>query len=261
MGRKLRQGDPWMPGFRYGALLPPLSLNLLVRDVARAVAFYQQVFAAEVHYHDIDFGAAHVGPVEVMLHADHTHEGHPWHALLQTDTPRGVGLQLRVLGMEPDAVETRRACRRGAHCGPYGGQGSWLARGIGARPRRLRMGGGCVGSSGQRPPWPASHTLDPGQNLDAVIPYSAFDRSLGLRSLLCPACFDRSPTSAKYLCHGIEIDSPPIIYNGCQHPRNLIPAGAGDRCARLPMLQVLASAVSPECLLIISPIWNGAMYG
>ena len=27
---KLRQGDPWMPGFRYGALLPPLSLNLLV---------------------------------------------------------------------------------------------------------------------------------------------------------------------------------------------------------------------------------------
>lgn len=108
MGRKLRQGDPWMPGFRYGALLPPLSLNLLVTDVARAVTFYQTVFEAEAHYHDIDFGAVRVGPVEVMIHADHTHEGHPWvDEQLAQDAPRGIGLQVRVLGMDPDAVEAR----------------------------------------------------------------------------------------------------------------------------------------------------------
>ena len=29
---------PWMPGFRYGALLPELSLNLVVRDTERAAA-------------------------------------------------------------------------------------------------------------------------------------------------------------------------------------------------------------------------------
>ena len=107
MGRKLRQGDPWMPGFRYGALLPPLSLNLLVADVARAVGFYQAVFDAEVHYFDVDFGALRVGPAEVMLHADHTHDDHPWMADLAGGQKRGVGLQLRVLGVDPDVIEQR----------------------------------------------------------------------------------------------------------------------------------------------------------
>lgn len=104
---KLRQGDPWMPGFRYGALLPPLSLNLLVTDVERSVQFYQAVFAAEVHYYDIDFGAMRVGPAEVMLHADHTHEGHPWSATLAAGAPRGLGLQLRLLGLDPDETEEK----------------------------------------------------------------------------------------------------------------------------------------------------------
>ena len=90
MGRKLRQGDPWMPGFRYGALLPPLSLNLIVRDVERSVRFYQAVFDAEVHYYDVDFGAARVGPAEVMLHADHTHEDHPWAPDLSAGMKRSV---------------------------------------------------------------------------------------------------------------------------------------------------------------------------
>lgn len=107
MGQKLRQGDPWMPGFRYGALLPPLTLNLIVADVARSVAFYQAVFDAEVHYFDIDFGAARVGPAEVMLHADHTHNDHPWHTDLQAGAKRGVGLQLRVLGIDPDESAQR----------------------------------------------------------------------------------------------------------------------------------------------------------
>ena len=68
-----------MPGFRYGAPLPPLSLNLFVRDTERSVAFYRAVFDAEVHYRDIDFAATRVRLAEVMLHADHTHEDHPWH--------------------------------------------------------------------------------------------------------------------------------------------------------------------------------------
>ena len=45
---------PWMPGFRYGALLPALSLNLLVADTERSVAFYREVMEAEVHYRDVD---------------------------------------------------------------------------------------------------------------------------------------------------------------------------------------------------------------
>ncbi len=113
MGRKLRQGDPWMPGYRYGALLPPLSLNLIVTDVERAVQFYQTVFDAEVHYYDIDFAAMRVGPAEVMLHADHTHEDHPWHTDFVAGAKRGLGLQIRLLGIDPDEIE-RRAREHGA---------------------------------------------------------------------------------------------------------------------------------------------------
>mgnify|MGYP002713123476 CR=1 FL=1 len=100
MGRKLRQGDPWMPGFRYGALLTPFSLNLLVRDVEKAIGFYRDVLQAEVHYYDVDFAALRVGSIEVMLHADHTHEGHPW--LEDASATRGIGAQMRLLGVDPD---------------------------------------------------------------------------------------------------------------------------------------------------------------
>ncbi len=110
---KLRTGDPWMPGFRYSALLPALSLNLIVRETARSVMFYQQVLNAEVHYYDVDFAAMRVGAAEVMLHADHTHEDHPWHPALASGAARGLGAQIRLLGIDPDDVE-RRAREFGA---------------------------------------------------------------------------------------------------------------------------------------------------
>lgn len=123
MGQKLRQGDPWMPGYRYGALLPPVSLNLIVAYVENSVAFYQAVFEAEVHYYDIDFGALRVGAVEVMLHADHTHDNHNWHPQLVAGETRGLGLQIRLLGIDPDETE-RRARAAGANViAPTGDKG------------------------------------------------------------------------------------------------------------------------------------------
>lgn len=107
MGKMYRQGKPWMPGFRYGALLPPLSLNLIVTSVEETVKFYQEVFEAEAHYYDVDFGAVRVGPVEVMIHADHTHDEHPWHDDLAAGNPRGLGAQFRLLGIDPDSIEQR----------------------------------------------------------------------------------------------------------------------------------------------------------
>ncbi len=107
MGKKLRQGKPWMPGFRYSALLPALSLNLIVAETERSVQFYQQVFDAEIHYYDIDFAAMRVGPAEVMLHADHTHDEHPWYEQFQAGMTRGLGAQIRVLGIDPDESEQR----------------------------------------------------------------------------------------------------------------------------------------------------------
>ncbi|GMU39786.1 MAG: hypothetical protein AMXMBFR23_06520 [Chloroflexota bacterium] len=110
MGTKKRpEGTvPWMPGFRYGALLPALSLNLLVRDTERSANFYRDVFEAEVHYRDVDFSAVRVANVEVMLHADHTHDNHPWYEQVTRGETRGLGAQFRVLGViDPDALYAR----------------------------------------------------------------------------------------------------------------------------------------------------------
>ena len=43
-----------------------------------------------------------------MLHADHTHQGHPWVDVdLAAGAPRGVGAQFRTLGIDPDALHAR----------------------------------------------------------------------------------------------------------------------------------------------------------
>lgn len=104
---KKRTGDPWMPGDRYGRALPTFTVNLVVRDVARAVSFYQKVLAATAHYSDPDFAAVQVGGLEFMLHADHTYDKHPWAPRLARETARGLGAELRLFGVDPDLVATR----------------------------------------------------------------------------------------------------------------------------------------------------------
>jgi uncharacterized glyoxalase superfamily protein PhnB len=96
-----------MPGDRYGRSLPPFTVNLLVRDVPRAVGFYEKILEATVHYADPDFAALRIGALEFMLHADHTYDEHPWHPRLIAGEGRGLGAELRLLGLAPDAVEAR----------------------------------------------------------------------------------------------------------------------------------------------------------
>jgi uncharacterized glyoxalase superfamily protein PhnB len=48
-----------------------------------------------------------------MLHADHTHDEHPWHPQLTAGATRGIGAQMRLLGIDPDETE-RRARAAGA---------------------------------------------------------------------------------------------------------------------------------------------------
>jgi uncharacterized glyoxalase superfamily protein PhnB len=110
---KQRTGDPWKPADRYGRELPPFTVNLVVRDVQRAVGFLVPVLNATVHYADPDFAAINVGGVEMMLHADHTYDKHPWYAPLTRGERRGLGAELRVFGIDPDAVE-RRSREHGA---------------------------------------------------------------------------------------------------------------------------------------------------
>jgi catechol 2,3-dioxygenase-like lactoylglutathione lyase family enzyme len=107
---KLRSGDPWMPAAQYGRALRGLTLNLLVRDMARSLPFHREVLAAEVVYSDPDFAVLRFAEAEWMLHADHAYDGHPLYATLTRQLPRGVGAELRLHGRDPDAAEA--AARR-----------------------------------------------------------------------------------------------------------------------------------------------------
>ena len=96
-----------MPADEYGRALPRFSLNLLVRDVQRSLPFYRDVLGATVRYADEDFAALALEGVDFMLHADHAYDHHPLYERLQAPGPRGTGAELRVMGIDPDAVEAR----------------------------------------------------------------------------------------------------------------------------------------------------------
>jgi catechol 2,3-dioxygenase-like lactoylglutathione lyase family enzyme len=104
---KKRTGDPWISAADYGELLPQFTVNLIVRSIDRALEFYRKVLRAQVHYSDPDFAALRVLGIEVMLHADHTYEHNPWSASLQDGQMRGLGAELRLLGMNPEKVAER----------------------------------------------------------------------------------------------------------------------------------------------------------
>jgi uncharacterized glyoxalase superfamily protein PhnB len=104
---KKRTGDPWMPAPEYGRSLPTFTVNLIVRDIDRSLAFYKTVLDATVHYADPDFAALRIGSTEFMLHADHAYEANPWSPNLASDAQRGLGAELRLLGVDPDAAAER----------------------------------------------------------------------------------------------------------------------------------------------------------
>lgn len=110
---KKRTGDPWMPAPAYGRSLSGLTVNLVVRDVARAVDFARVVLAADVVYADPDFAVLRHGAAEWMLHADHTYSDHALKGSLAADDPRGIGAELRLHGRDPDAAEA--AARAAGH--------------------------------------------------------------------------------------------------------------------------------------------------
>jgi catechol 2,3-dioxygenase-like lactoylglutathione lyase family enzyme len=108
---KKRTTDPWIPAPEYGRLLPQFMINLVVRDIEASLAFYRQILDAHVHYADADFAALRVLTTEMMIHADHTYDRNPWSASLQDGHQRGLGAELRLLGMDPEQVAERaRTC-------------------------------------------------------------------------------------------------------------------------------------------------------
>ena len=104
---KTRTDAAWIPAPEYGAMLPQFCVNLIVRDIDVSLEFYRQVLHADVHYADKDFAAVRILGAELMLHADHTYEGSSWRGALESGQPRGLGAELRLLGMNPEETAER----------------------------------------------------------------------------------------------------------------------------------------------------------
>ena len=102
-----RTGTPWLTPAEYGRTLAGLSLNLIVRDIARSLPFYRDVLGFTVHYADADFAALQLADAKVQLHADHAYGHQPWAARLADGSPRGFGAEIRIMGIDPDAAERR----------------------------------------------------------------------------------------------------------------------------------------------------------
>jgi uncharacterized glyoxalase superfamily protein PhnB len=102
-----RTGGGWVPADEYGRSLPKFTVNLLVRDVAKAIPFYRDVLEARVRYSDGDFAALAIAETDFMLHADHAYDRHPLHARVKDVKVRGIGAEIRVMGIDPDAAEAR----------------------------------------------------------------------------------------------------------------------------------------------------------
>lgn len=94
-------------GHEIGPALRGLGLNLLCRDLAREVRFLQLVLEMEVLRQTADFALLRSGVVLLQLHADGAFAGHPLHGMLPEAGPRGVGLELRLYEIDPDAACAR----------------------------------------------------------------------------------------------------------------------------------------------------------
>ena len=104
---KLATQPAWMPAPEYGRRLRGLGVNLIVRDIFAALRFQSEVLAAEILHNDPDFAAMQAFGAEWMLHADHTYNNHSVNGILNDRPARGIGVELRLYGRDPDDAEAK----------------------------------------------------------------------------------------------------------------------------------------------------------
>ena len=104
---KLRKTDPWKPASDYSKELTGLTINLLVNNISKATKFITDVIEAKIIYEDIDFAAIEGFGSKWCFHADHTYDKNPLTNFVSLKDKRGEGIELRLLGCNPDRAEMR----------------------------------------------------------------------------------------------------------------------------------------------------------
>lgn len=128
---KKRIGDAWMPASEYAKSLSGLGINLLVVDMDKAIDFQTSVLSAQIVYSDPDFAVLEACGSSWMLHADHTYSDHPLSGSLKPGVARGVGIEIRLHGCDPDKAEAAARAREdtvlaGATDKPHGLREAYL---------------------------------------------------------------------------------------------------------------------------------------
>lgn len=91
----------------YGKSLQGLGFNLLVKNIKQSLRFHSQVLQSTIFYSDSDFAMLRLNGGDYMLHADHTYSHNPVSGLIAGVDARGIGVELRVYGLDPDDAERR----------------------------------------------------------------------------------------------------------------------------------------------------------
>ena len=104
---KLRKKGPWKSAREYSRDLSGLTINLLVEDINLSIDFLQKIIKANIVYQDPDFAAIEGFGSRWCLHSYHTYESHPYMNVIKNSNPKGLGIELRVIGCDPDRAEER----------------------------------------------------------------------------------------------------------------------------------------------------------
>ena len=104
---KLRKKDPWKSARKYSKDLSGLTINLLVEDIRHSTLFLQKIIKAKIVYQDPDFAAIEGYGSRWCLHSYHAYESHPYMNVIKNSNPKGLGIELRVIGCDPDRAEEK----------------------------------------------------------------------------------------------------------------------------------------------------------
>lgn len=101
---KKRVGDPFMPPPDFGRSLTGMMINIMVRDMEKAIAFHREVLGVDVIYSDPDISIVSWQGQKWMIHSDHTYDKHPLTPYMAGVERRGVGAEFRLHGRDPDVA-------------------------------------------------------------------------------------------------------------------------------------------------------------
>lgn len=91
----------------YGKSLKGFGVSLLVSDVSASMDFATHVLGATVFFCTDKFAAMKLLGSDFMFHQDDTYRHNPLHGFLTGGAGRGVGVELRCYGVDPDVAEAK----------------------------------------------------------------------------------------------------------------------------------------------------------